>query len=69
MGPINIADELAVNMQQAIKENSPVPESNYFSGIAQQLAGTAGELDQMGSPLAVKVDSLLGDMVSVLGED
>lgn len=69
MATIDIADEIASGMQQAIKENSPAPVANYFSGIAQQLAGTAGELDQAGSPLANQVDALLGSMVSVLGED
>lgn len=69
MATIDIADEIAAGMQQAIKENSPAPEAGYFSGIAQQLAGTASELDQAGSPLAVKVDALLSNMVSVLGED
>jgi hypothetical protein len=69
MATIDTADEIASGMQQAIKENSPAPEAGYFSGIAQQLAGTAGELDQAGSPLAGQVDTLLGNMVSVLGED
>lgn len=69
MATIDIADEIAAGMQQAIKENSPAPEAGYFSGIAQQLAGTASELDQAGSPLAGQVDVLLSNMVSVLGED
>jgi hypothetical protein len=69
MALTDIADEIAHSMQQALKENSPAPEANYFSGIASQLAGTAGELDQVGSSLAGKVDHLLGEIVNTLGED
>lgn len=68
MSSINIADEIAKGMQDALTENAPRTEG-HFSGVANQLANTANELDVAGSPLAAKVDSLLGQMVSVLGED
>jgi hypothetical protein len=68
MSSIDIADEIAKGMQDALTENAPKIEG-HFSGVANQLANTANALDAAGSPLAARVDSLLGQMVSVLGED
>jgi hypothetical protein len=68
MSSINVADEIAKGMQDALVENSPKVEG-HFAGVAAQLANTANELDAAGSPLAARVDSLLGQMASVLGED
>lgn len=68
MSSIDVADEIARGMQDALSENSPGAQG-YFTGVAQQLANTANELDAAGSPLATRVDHLLGEMVSTLGED
>lgn len=67
MSSIDVADEIAKSMQDALAENTPRAEG-YFSGVAAQLANTANELDHAGSPLAGKVDALLNQVVSVLGE-
>ena len=66
MTKIDVADEIAHGMQQALKENTDV---GYFGGVAQQLADTATQLDAAGSPLASRVDGLLNKMVVALGDD
>ena len=68
MASIDIADEIAKNMQDALAESSPKVEG-YFTEIATQLANTANELDSAGSPLAGRVDGLLGQVVSILGDE
>lgn len=66
MTKIDVADEIAHNMQQALEENAP---TGYFTGVAMQIADTAAQLDAVNSPLAPKVDSLLNKMVLALGDE
>jgi len=66
MTKIDVADEIANSMQQALTDNAP---TGYFAGVAQQMADTAAQLDAAGSPLAPRVDALLSKMVLALGDD
>lgn len=54
------------DMLQIIEQS--IPKTEYFAEIATSLAETANELDSVGSPLALDVDSVLNSIVNTIEE-
>jgi len=57
-------DDIARDMLQNMQENTQ--PTVYFAEVAQSLAGTAGELDQLSSPLSAEVDGALASVLQIV---